>query len=102
MRLLKLNDDGRFSLQRFPKDKIPRYAILPHTWGTGEDDEVTFKDLIDGTGDNKTGFQKLQFCGNQGKVDDHCPSGLVATIAGRECLLVQTSMGFGRKFRWRR
>jgi hypothetical protein len=70
MRLLKLNDDGRFSLVWFPKDEIPPYAILSHTWGRGEDDEVTFKDLIDGTGDKKKGFQKLQFCGNQAKADD--------------------------------
>ena len=69
MRLLKL-DDGRFSLEWFPKDKIPPYAILSHTWGRGENDEVTFKDLIDGTADNKRGFQKLQFCGNQAKADD--------------------------------
>jgi hypothetical protein len=68
MRLLKL-DDGRFSLKWFPKDKIPPYAILSHTWGRGENDEVTFKDLIDGTADNKRGFQKLQFCGNQAKAD---------------------------------
>jgi hypothetical protein len=70
MRLLKLNEDGSFSLKRFPDDKAPPYAILSHTWGTGEDDEVTFKDLKYGTGDNKPGFQKLQFCGNQAKHDD--------------------------------
>ena len=69
MRLLKL-DDGRFSLEWFPKDKIPPYAILSHTWGRGENDEVTFKDLIDGTADNKRGFKKLQFCGSQAKADD--------------------------------
>jgi hypothetical protein len=65
MRLLKLNDSGRLSLEWFPKDKLPSYAILSHTWGRGEDDEVTFKDIVDGTGDNKRCFQKLQFCGNQ-------------------------------------
>jgi len=70
MRLLKFNDDGRFSLVWLPKDKIPPYAILSHTWGRGENDEVTFKDLIDGTADNKRGFKKLQFCGNQAKADD--------------------------------
>lgn len=70
MRLLKHNDDGRFSLVWFPKDETPPYAILSHTWGRGEDDEVTFKDLIDGTGDKKKGFQKLQFCGNRAKADD--------------------------------
>jgi hypothetical protein len=70
MRLLKLNDDGSFSLEWFSEDKAPPYAILSHTWGTGKDDEVTFKDLKDGTGNNKPGFQKLQFCGNQAKHDD--------------------------------
>jgi hypothetical protein len=70
MRLLKLNDDGCFSLLWFPEDKIPPYAILSHTWGRGEDDEVTFKDLINRTGENKGGFQKLRFCGSQAKDDD--------------------------------
>jgi hypothetical protein len=71
MRLLKLNDDGRYSLERFQKDKIPlRYAILSHTRGQGEDDEVTYKDIIDGTGNNKPGFKKLEFCGKQAKHDD--------------------------------
>lgn len=70
MRLLKLNNDGHFSPVWFPKDKVPPYAILSHTWGTGGDDEVTFRDLIDGTGDNKSGFQKLRFCGNQAKAND--------------------------------
>jgi hypothetical protein len=70
MRLLKLNDDCSFSLVLFSKDRIPPYAILSHTWGRGEDDEVTFKDLIDATGNNKKGFRKLQFCSNQAKADD--------------------------------
>jgi hypothetical protein len=69
MRLLRLNDDGRFSLILFPKDKIPPYAILSHTWGRGEDEEVMFKDLTDGTGHVKKGFRKLQFCGKQAKAD---------------------------------
>jgi hypothetical protein len=70
MRLLKIDEDGRFRLVWFPKDKIPAYAILSHTWRRGEDEEVTYKDLTDGTGENKRGFQKLQFCGNQAKADN--------------------------------
>jgi tetratricopeptide (TPR) repeat protein len=70
MRLLKLNDDGSFSLIRFSEDNIPPYAILSHTWGRGEDDEVTFKDITDGTGTDKRGFEKLRFCGRQAKIDD--------------------------------
>jgi hypothetical protein len=69
MRLLKIEDDGRCSLEWFPKDKVPLYAILSHTWGTGQNDEVTYKDIINGTGSNKPGFQKLTFCGNQAKAD---------------------------------
>ena len=69
MRLLQLDHDARFSLEWFPTDKIPPYAILSHTWGRGEDDEVTFRDIIDGTGNNKSGLKKLQFCGNQAKAD---------------------------------
>jgi Heterokaryon incompatibility protein (HET) len=71
MRLLKLDDDGRYSQERFEKEDIPqRYAILSHTWGQGKDDEVTYKDLMDGTGHNKPGFKKLEFCGKQAKHDD--------------------------------
>ena len=69
MRLLEFNSDGRFSLTQFPKDKIPPYAILSHTWGE-EGDEVTFKDIIKGTGDHKKGFRKLQFCCDRAKAND--------------------------------
>jgi hypothetical protein len=69
MRLLKLLDDGRFSLEWFQKDKIPPYAILSHTWGRSENDEVTYKDIVNGTGDDKPGFQKLKFCAKQSKHD---------------------------------
>src|ERR1700744_2413468 len=69
MRLLKIGGDGRFILEWFPKDKIPEYAILSHTWGRGEDKEVTYRDIMDGTGNNKPGFRKLTFCGSQAKAD---------------------------------
>jgi hypothetical protein len=67
MRLLNLNTDGSFGSTWF-SDSVPPYAILSHTWGS---DEVTFQDIRDGTGSNKTGgFQKLQFCASQAKDDD--------------------------------
>jgi hypothetical protein len=69
MRLLKIDDDGGFKLEWFPKDKIPPYAILSHTWGTGKDDEVVYRDVIENTGSNKPGFKKLKFCGTQAKAD---------------------------------
>jgi hypothetical protein len=70
MRLLKIDRDGRFNLEQFPKDRIPPYAILSHTWGRGEDYEVTYKDIIERTGNNKPGHEKLEFCGKQAKHDD--------------------------------
>jgi len=65
MRLLQYNTDGEFSLTKdFVSGKIPEYAILSHTWGA-DTEEVTYRDLIDGTGENKVGYEKLRFCGEQ-------------------------------------
>src|SRR5450759_607360 len=68
MRLLEQKDSGEFSLTKDLTKNIPRYAILSHTWGA-DTEEVTFKDLIDGTGKSKTGYDKLQFCGEQANSD---------------------------------
>jgi hypothetical protein len=64
MRLLGLKAHGEFSLTEFVGDDIPPYAILSHTWGA-DDEEVTFKDLMDGTGKSKAGYIKIRFCGKQ-------------------------------------
>jgi hypothetical protein len=68
MRLLEYNDDGEFSLTQHFHNDIPRYAILSHRWGTNNE-EVTFKELIGGTGKRKAGFKKIQFCGAQARRD---------------------------------
>ncbi|OBT59970.1 hypothetical protein VE03_10641, partial [Pseudogymnoascus sp. 23342-1-I1] len=68
MRLLLQGGTGEFSFREFRDDEIPPpYAILSHTWDEGQ--EVTFKDLIDGTGKSKTGYNKIRFCGQQAKLD---------------------------------
>ena len=67
MRLLKLND-GKLSLTGDLQDSIPPYAILSHTWGDDED-EVHFDDLIHSSYEEKAGFTKIQFCGEQAKRD---------------------------------
>ncbi|RYP75606.1 hypothetical protein DL771_002306 [Monosporascus sp. 5C6A] len=69
MRLLLRSNTGEFSLtEEFVGDDIiPPYAILSHTWKEGE--EVTFKDLIDGTGQDKAGYKKIRFCGQQAERD---------------------------------
>ena len=70
MRLLKYNDGGELSLTHdLVPGKIPEYAILSHTWGA-DTEEVTYRDLIDGTGKNKVGYRKIQFCGEQASRDN--------------------------------
>lgn len=67
MRLLQLQD-GELNLTTFFGDDIPPYAILSHTWGTDEE-EVTINDLMDRTGKNKAGYDKIHFCGKQAAND---------------------------------
>ncbi|KAM0307192.1 hypothetical protein ACHAO8_010528 [Botrytis cinerea] len=69
MHLLECNSEGRFDLVRnLAGSDIPDYAILSHTWGA-DADELTFQDLMNDTGQNKSGYRKLQFCGEQAKRD---------------------------------
>lgn len=68
MRLLKLQDNGEFSLTRDIVNNTQPYAILSHTWGD-DDEEVNFKDLIEGSGETKAGYKKIRFCGEQAARD---------------------------------
>jgi hypothetical protein len=69
MRLLEYNNDGELSLtEDFIGGEIPEYAILSHTWGA-DIEEVTYRDVIDGTGKNKVGYKKIRFCGEQARCD---------------------------------
>ena len=68
MRLLQLQNDGGFSLVQFSGNKIPRYAVLSHTWGS-DNEEVTFQDITNGTAKNKAGYHKICFCEKQAKQD---------------------------------
>ena len=69
MHLLQCHDTGETSLTKVFSDgeAIPRHAILSHTWEDGQ--EVTCKDLMDGTGKSKSGYDKIQFCGQQAERD---------------------------------
>ena len=69
MRLLQYNNnDGEFSLTKDFVGEFPEYAILSHTWGA-DTEEVTFRDMIKGTGTSKRGFGKIRFCGEQARRD---------------------------------
>ena len=69
MRLLYYDSNGELNLTEdlVNEDQLPPYAILSHTWEEGQ--EATFRDLKDGTGRNKTGYDKIRFCGQQAKSD---------------------------------
>ncbi|KAF2806216.1 kinesin light chain 1 [Mytilinidion resinicola] len=63
MRLLKRLLGGDFELISFKDDDLPPYAILSHTWTEGQ--EVTYNELVAGTGKDKTGYAKIRFCGRR-------------------------------------
>lgn len=60
--------NGSFSLNERSEDDIPPYAILSHTWGADEE-ELIYRDLVEGTGHDKTGYRKLEFCRRQAEKD---------------------------------
>jgi hypothetical protein len=68
MRLLQRNNGGELSLTGDFFNNIPRYAILSHTWGPFTE-EVTFRDIIDGTGKSKASYEKIRFCGEEASRD---------------------------------
>lgn len=70
MRLLTWTSQGELTLTDDLSDNTPPYAILSHTWGF-DNDEVTFADVQqgEGQGQNKAGFAKIRFCGQQARRD---------------------------------
>src|SRR5436190_14932165 len=57
-----------YDLHEFVGEKIPRYAILSHTWG---DEEVSYKDMqiLNDHIKKKQGFRKIYYTCQQAKVD---------------------------------
>jgi Heterokaryon incompatibility protein (HET) len=68
MRLLELKDNGKFSLTNDIINNKRPYAILSHTWGD-DNDEVNYKDLMEGSGKTKAGYRKILFCLEQAARD---------------------------------
>jgi hypothetical protein len=66
MRLLKVEEGNHISLSDHFTATIPPYAILSHTWGP---EEVTYGEICAGTGSNKSGYEKIRFCGQQAARD---------------------------------
>lgn len=68
MRLLKVEEDGSLNITENLHTHIPPYAVLSHTWGH-DNEEVTFKDITEGTGQDKDGYRKIEFCRKQVGLD---------------------------------
>ncbi len=68
MRLLQLKTNGEFSLTQDLINNIPPYAILSHIWGD-DNQEITLRDLAEGSGNTKAGYRKIQFCVKQAARD---------------------------------
>ena len=98
MRLLRLEEDGGFRLVEFVGKSTPRYAIISHTWGA-DDEEVTFKDLIDGTGKTKAGYRKIHFCGMQA-ANDSLQFFWVDTCCIDKSSSTELSEAINSMFRW--
>ncbi|KAK4247279.1 WD40-repeat-containing domain protein [Corynascus novoguineensis] len=72
MRLLRHRSDGGFEFARnLPEDKLPKHAILSHTWLLDNDKEVTFEDLALGKlpSRKEAGAAKIRFCTDQAAKD---------------------------------
>jgi hypothetical protein len=65
MRLLRILEDRSLEVTKdMEEDDAPQYAILSHTWGPDEE-EVTFRDVVERMGKHKSGYHKLAFCRDQ-------------------------------------
>ncbi|KAF4428921.1 vegetative incompatibility protein HET-E-1 [Fusarium austroafricanum] len=70
MRLLRRLPDGSIRLTLdLPQDKLPKYAILSHTW-LGDNKEIDFDDMTRGKPENKAAsWEKIRFCADQARKD---------------------------------
>ena len=97
MRLLKRLPNGDFELISFNDDDPPPYAILSHTWTEGQ--EVTYNELVSGTGKDKIGYAKIRFC-----VDRAAEDGLQYSWVDTCCINKSTPQelqaAINSMFRW--
>ena len=102
MRLLLRSETGDFSLTKdmAGDDPIPPYAILSHRW-LADTEEPTFEDLTNSTGEEKLGYEKIRFCGEQARQD-----GLryfwVDTCCINRTNYAELSQAINSMFRWYR
>lgn len=100
MHLLEYNKDGELIITSFDDDKLPPYAILSHRWGE-EAEEVSFEDIAGNAGKDKSGYQKIQFCGKQAK-RDNLQYFWVDTCCINKANKAEHSVAIRSMFRWYR
>lgn len=97
MRLLHRLPTGSFELSQFDDDRPPPYAILSHTWYA--DQEVTHRDMLAGSGTDKTGHDKIVFCGEQA-VTDGLEYFWIDSCCIDQSSSVELSTAINSMFRW--
>ncbi|KAH7380407.1 kinesin light chain 1 [Phaeosphaeria sp. MPI-PUGE-AT-0046c] len=97
MRLLHSLPGGNLELIRVDADNPPPYAILSHTWTEGQ--EVTYHELMAGTGTHKDGYEKIRFCGEQA-ASDRLEYFWVDTCCINKSTSDELSTAINSMFRW--
>jgi hypothetical protein len=96
MRLLHFDSAGKLTSTNFSQKPIPPYAILSHTW---DDAEFLFEDLVNDTGKDKAGYNKILFCGEQAACD-HIQYFWVDTCCIDKWNLRELSIAINSMFQW--
>ena len=97
MRLLKRSPNGDFELISLNDDDPPPYAILSHTWTEGQ--EVTYNELVAGTGKDKAGYDKIRFCMDRA-AEDGLDYSWVDTCCIDKSTSNELSTAINSMFRW--
>jgi hypothetical protein len=97
MRLLKRSLNGDLELISVDDDYPPPYAILSHTWTDGE--EVTYDELVAGTGKHKPGYTKIRFCGERA-AQDSLQYFWVDTCCINKSTIQELQTAINSMFRW--
>jgi ankyrin repeat protein len=107
MRLVQIERvvDGRnkYSLTNdlSPAEVIKRpYVVMSHTWSL-DDEEYVFADFKNGTGTNKAGYRKFEFCGEQAARDGY-DYFWIDTVCIDKSNLVELDKALNSMFRWYR
>ncbi|KAF2832835.1 HET-domain-containing protein [Ophiobolus disseminans] len=98
MRLLQFQGAGSFSVVEFQGNNVPPYAILSHTWGPSNE-EVTYQDLLNSTGKDKSGYRKLTFC-RQRAAEDGLYYFWIDTCCINKDSSAELSEAINSMFRW--